>query len=108
MISVSKQAVLRFSQIARQKNVTKFLFKVEGGGCNGFKYMLEPMQEDPKKMDEIVPLAQNLDLVVDNHSVLFLIGTNIDYTTDDIMGSKFDFTNPNAKGNCGCGATFSV
>lgn len=108
MISVSKQAVQKFAQLAQQKNVTKFLFKVQGGGCNGFKYILVPMQEQPQKMDEIVPLTKNVDLVVDNHSIFFLMGTKIDYTTDDIMGSKFDFSNPNAKNSCGCGATFSM
>ena len=38
---------------------------------------------------------------------LYLLGTNIDWT-EDFMGKRFTFDNPNATGKCGCGTTFSV
>ena len=40
-------------------------------------------------------------------SLLYLLGTTIDWT-EDIMGNRFTFENPNATGKCGCGTTFSV
>ena len=43
---------------------------------------------------------------IENDYILTLIGTEIDYT-DDIMGSRFIFNNPNSNFKCGCGKSFS-
>ena len=108
MITVTKSALTRLVRIARRSDVHNILFSVKGGGCNGFKYNLEPMKIEPKTNDEVVPLHSNLSLVVDAHSIFHLVGTTIDWKDDSIMGSRFDFTNPNAATKCGCGSTFSI
>ena len=82
------------------------LFNVNGGGCNGLKYNLEPTNSKPMKIDEIIKLDE-LKINVCGKSLLYLIGTEIDWK-EDYMGSRFVFNNPNAISKCGCGTTFSV
>ena len=82
------------------------LFHVEGGGCNGLKYTLEPNNDEPKKIDELVKL-DDLNINVCGKSLLYLLGTTIDWK-EDFMGSRFVFENPNATASCGCGTTFSA
>jgi iron-sulfur cluster assembly accessory protein len=108
MISTTRAGLTQLVRISRQQKVSKILFSVRGGGCNGFQYHLEPMTDAPQPSDEVVPLHNGLDLVVDSHSIFHLIGTEIDWKDDNIMGSRFDFNNPNAMAKCGCGSTFSM
>ena len=83
-------------------------FKVKGGGCNGLKYLLEPVSKNTYDFkDDIFEKHNDLNVVVCGKSLLYLIGTEIDFKTD-FMGSSFRFTNPNATSKCGCGTTFSV
>ena len=107
MISITKLAVTKLVKIANKNNVNKFLFSVTGGGCNGFKYNISPMNEEPQKLDEVINIKDKLDLIIDHKSVFYIIGTEIDWK-EDIMGSSFEFNNPNATSKCGCGETFSI
>ena len=107
MISITKLAVTKLVKIANKNNVNKFLFSVKGGGCNGFKYNISPMNEEPQKLDEVINIKDKLDLIIDHKSVFYIIGTEIDWK-EDIMGSSFEFNNPNATSKCGCGETFSI
>ena len=107
MILFSKAAIRQLVNISKHHQVNRILFSIEGGGCNGFKYLLEPMKDIPNTMDEMVLLNSDLDVIVDRHSIMYLIGTKVDWR-EDVMGAQFVFENPNAKGACGCGSTFSV
>ncbi len=44
---------------------------------------------------------------IDPKAIMFLVGSQMDYV-DDMLKSEFTFTNPNAKGQCGCGESFNV
>ena len=107
MITVTTRALTQLVKISRTEKVNRILFSVKGGGCNGFKYDISPMRTQPDALDEVINLRRDLNLVVDNRSAIYLIGTKLDWR-DDIMGNRFEFTNPNANGTCGCGNTFSV
>jgi iron-sulfur cluster insertion protein len=74
---------------------------VHGGGCSGFQYgfTLEEPMEDDTVVDDIV--------VVDSLSYSYVVGSTLDYK-EDIMGSSFTLSNPNAVGTCGCGVSFTV
>lgn len=108
MITTTRAGLTQLVRISRQQKVSKILFSVRGGGCNGFQYHLEPMKNTPHVDDEVVPLHSGVDLIVDARSIFHLVGTEIDWKEDNIMGSRFDFNNPNAATKCGCGSTFSV
>ena len=102
MLSVTKSALNKLVQIFKTHNVNQLLFHVSGGGCNGLKYNIEPFKESPKKVDEIVPITDSLNIVVDSQSIFYVDRkTEIDWK-EDIMGSRFDFNNPNSTSQCGC------
>jgi len=79
--------------------------RVEGGGCSGFQYKLA-LDDEAGSEDEVYE-HDGIKLFVDSKSLGYLNGTVIDYV-DDIMGSGFRFSNPQAKGSCGCGESFQV
>jgi len=75
------------------------------GGCSGMTYTAA-VDTDFGSDDVSVFEAGALRIVTDAGSAIFLEGLNIDYS-DDLIRSGFRFTNPNASGSCGCGASFA-
>ena len=105
MINICNKTLSHFSKILKQTNHTYILIGVKGGGCNGIKYFIEPTSEKPDKLDEIVKKG-DVNIIVCGKSLLHLIGSEIKWN-EDFMGSGIEFTNPNAKGSCGCGESWS-
>ena len=74
-------------------------------GCSGLAYSVDYITSaDP--LDEKVATPGG-DLYIDGASLLYLIGSNMDWVEDD-FAAGFVFQNPNAKGSCGCGESFTV
>ena len=94
------------SAIAHFKNVTPCCivkFGVEGGGCAGFQYYWKALNAlDEKEDDDIIQEFDGLTVVLDGLSLMFVIGTKIDFI-EDITGSSIKIENPNSKSSCGCG-----
>ena len=99
-IRVTKRAITELS-----KRGSNILFYFKSGGCNGFEYVLDPVS-NPQDSEEQI-LSKNVTLWTCNQSMFHLLGTEIDWK-EDMMGSRFVFSNPNANSMCGCGATFST
>lgn len=78
---------------------------VRGGGCSGFSYTLN-FDMQPAPGDEVLE-QDGVRLFCDPKSLPYLAGTQLHYTSG-LSGKGFQFTNPNAKGTCGCGNSFSV
>lgn len=78
---------------------------VKGGGCSGLMYNLEFDSE--LKQDDKVIEDNGVRIVVDKKSVLYLVGTELDFS-DGLNGKGFSFVNPNASRTCGCGESFSI
>ena len=74
-------------------------------GCSGLAYEVDYV-DDPDPKDEVVQ-DKGITLYVDPASLMFLIGSEMDYR-EDMFASGFTFTNPNEKGRCGCGESFHV
>ncbi|WP_168844459.1 iron-sulfur cluster assembly accessory protein [Sphingomonas sp. S2M10] len=74
-------------------------------GCSGLAYSVDYVSE-AKPLDERIETPGGL-FFVDGASVLYLIGSTMDWVEDDFTAG-FVFTNPNAKGTCGCGESFMV
>ena len=83
----------------------KLRLSVSGGGCSGFQYGFG-FDEDVKDGDIVVE-RDGVTLLVDDMSLLYLIGSEVDYV-EDIIGASFRVTNPNATAGCGCGSSFSI
>jgi iron-sulfur cluster insertion protein len=78
---------------------------VQGGGCSGMSYGFT--FDDEQAEDDFEIVLGDTKLLVDSMSMQYLTGAVIDYK-DDIMGSSFSISNPNAQTSCGCGSSFSV
>tara|TARA_B110000858_G_C17410289_1_gene296445 strand:- start:41 stop:343 length:303 start_codon:yes stop_codon:yes gene_type:complete len=100
MISISKLASEHMF-----KNSRNIFFYVKSGGCNGLEYIIKPCTTPPKNTEPQKERYGTLHIC--NMSILYLVGTEINWK-EDVMGSRFIFSNPNAQNKCGCGSTFSV
>ncbi len=91
------------------KNPDKYAVSlaVLGGGCAGFKYEWGFTDKDSIKEDDVVEDWGTGRFVVDETSLLYVTGTQIDYK-EEVFGSQFEITNPNSKSSCGCGDSFGV
>ncbi|CAF0761163.1 unnamed protein product [Didymodactylos carnosus] len=74
-------------------------------GCSGIEYYIE-YADEKNKFDEVVEV-QNVKILIDPKALMYLIGSIMDYVEDKFK-TGFAFTNPNEKGSCGCGKSFSV
>ncbi|KTE22867.1 HesB/YadR/YfhF [Sphingopyxis sp. H050] len=74
-------------------------------GCSGLAYSVDYVTEE-QKFDEKIETPGGT-FYIDGASVLYLIGSTMDWIEDD-FAAGFVFENPNAKGACGCGESFTV
>lgn len=74
-------------------------------GCSGLAYSVDYVTE-ARPFDEKIETPGGT-FYIDGASVLYLIGSTMDWQEDDFTAG-FVFTNPNAKGACGCGESFTV
>jgi len=74
-------------------------------GCSGLAYSVDYVTEETRFDEKIeTPVGA---FYIDGASVLYLIGSVMDWVEDDFTAG-FTFENPNAKGSCGCGESFTV
>ncbi len=74
-------------------------------GCSGLAYSVDYVSEE-NRFDEKIETPGGI-FYVDGGSVLYLVGSTMDWREDD-FAAGFTFDNPNAKGACGCGESFTV
>jgi iron-sulfur cluster assembly protein len=74
-------------------------------GCSGLAYSVDYVTE-ANSFDERIETPGGL-FFIDGGSVLYLVGSTMDWQEDDFTAG-FVFNNPNAKGACGCGESFTV
>jgi iron-sulfur cluster assembly protein len=74
-------------------------------GCSGLAYSVDYVSE-AQPFDEKIDTPGGA-FYVDSASILYLIGSRMDWVEDD-FAAGFTFDNPNAKGQCGCGESFTV
>ena len=74
-------------------------------GCSGMSYVLEFV--DQANEEDVVFESQGLSIVTDPKSLLYIDGTEMDFIKNG-LNEGFEFTNPNTKGECGCGESFTV
>ena len=104
-ITLSERAARRIAQILKAEHAPLMRVSVEGGGCSGFQYRFDLVQETAP--DDFLIERDGARVVVDPISLGFVRGSEIDFV-DDLIGAQFKLNNPNVTAACGCGTSFSV
>ena len=107
-MEVTLAAVKKVKEIIAEYEEDKLGLRisVKGGGCSGFQYHFE--LDHPAEDDLVADLDENVQLMIDAMSNMYLDGATLDYRDDPLNGSAFTISNPNAKTSCGCGSSFSA
>ena len=104
VVTLTPAANVQISKLCQENNCYAITLNLKGGGCAGFEYEWGTAQvEDIGPNDFGVECDMGM-FVVGAHSIMYLLGSEIDYTKS-IIGSQFEIKNPNAQSSCGCGVS---
>ena len=109
MIQVSEKAKLKAIELMKDDgydaSIDFIRVGVKSGGCSGLSYELT-FDKEEKENDKVFE-NNDIKIIVDKKSFLYLVGTELDYS-GGLNGAGFVFKNPNANRTCGCGESFSL
>ncbi len=106
LIDLTAEAALKVAEIRESEEIESEMalrLRVVGGGCAGFSYDLYFDNKTP--LDRAYKLRE-CDVIVDEMSLMYLVGTTINYQ-ESLGGAGFKFNNPGVNSTCGCGSSFS-
>lgn len=104
-ISLTARAAARISAVVADQGRAYLRLAVDGGGCSGFSYVFD-FADAPEPDDALIE-RDGAKVLIDEASMEFLAGSEIDYV-DELIGASFKVNNPNAKSSCGCGMSFNA
>ena len=106
MITLTSQAEKHIKKyLANRGQGIGIRLGVKTTGCSGLAYTLEFV--DAVNPEDIVFEQDQLKIVTDPKSLVYLDGTQVDYVRQG-LNEGFEFKNPNVKAECGCGESFTV
>ncbi len=106
-VELTDRAAARIAKILeKQPDGTVLRIAVSGGGCSGFQYEYNLVQESAND-DDVVLQKNDATVLIDSLSLEFMQGAEIDFV-NDLIGQSFQINNPNAVASCGCGTSFAV
>ena len=104
--SLTEGAASRITVMLASETVDSFFrVAVNGGGCSGFQY--EFSIDTHRQDNDLTFTSHGVEVVIDEMSLELVDNAELDYV-QDLIGSYFAVTNPNATASCGCGTSFSV
>jgi iron-sulfur cluster insertion protein len=105
-LKVSDNAIKKLHDIVEEENdpALRLRIFVQGGGCSGMQYGFT-LDNEQNEDDFAIP-AGSLSVLIDSISAQYLENASIDYS-EDVYGSSFKISNPNAQTTCGCGSSFN-
>ena len=105
-ISLTSAAADRVrSFLGRRGHGVGLRLSVKKTGCSGFAYVVN--YADEIGTEDVVFEDQGVKVIVDRASLGFIDGTEVDFVKQG-LNEAFRFRNPNVKGECGCGESFTV
>jgi iron-sulfur cluster assembly protein len=105
-VSLTESAVARVkSYLAKRGHGIGLRVGVRKTGCSGYAYVID--YADAVEDKDVVFEDRGIKVVVDPKSLELIDGTEVDFVKDG-LNEAFKFRNPNVKGECGCGESFSV
>src|SRR4051812_20748532 len=106
-VALTDRAAKKIARVlAKRPAGTVLRISVAGGGCSGFQYEYNLVQEAPAN-DDLVLQKDAATVLIDAMSLEFMGGSEIDFA-DDLIGQSFQIKNPNVVASCGCGTSFAV
>ena len=108
ILSITDAAAARVREIVAGagKPVAGVRLGIKKGGCAGMTYTMD-IAESANKGDDVVDLGEGVQVLVDPAAILFLLGTEMDFTVDK-LSARFVFRNPNETSACGCGESVTL
>ena len=104
-IQLSENAAQRVKYFLDKENGRALRLGVRKTGCSGWAYEVSVASEFGD--DDQIFEDQGVKIVVDNESLPFLQGSKIDFVVSG-LNRTFQFDNPNATDECGCGESFTI
>jgi iron-sulfur cluster insertion protein len=106
-IAVTSNAAKRIRELVAAEGDDSLMMRVSvsSGGCSGFQLGFD-LDKEITAEDKIFE-SQGVKVVVDETSLELVKGAELDYV-DNLVGSFFKLSNPNASSSCGCGVSFSI
>ena len=104
-IEITENAQNHIAKVISQDKVNYFRISVKGGGCAGFQYKFD--FNNNKNDDDILFETEKISVIIDSTSLDLIKGSKIDYV-NELIGSSFKISNPQASSACGCGTSFSL
>ena len=107
IICISDGAAEQIANLIKNEDTQGLRFRVtvSGGGCSGFQYGFS--LDNITNTDDHFFKKKGIEVVIDEISLNYLKGSELDYV-QDLIGSYFSISNPNASSTCGCGTSFAV
>ena len=110
-ITVTPSAAERLAFLLKnaQNNPVGVRLGTKRRGCNGLSYTLNYVyaEDAPSTKNEMFTTHNNVQIYIEPMALFNIIGTTMDWEETE-LSSEFTFTNPNSKGECGCGESFTV
>jgi iron-sulfur cluster insertion protein len=106
-LAVTASAARRIRAISEREGhpEAKLRISVSGGGCSGFQYKFD-LDADEEPGDIRID-QDGASVLIDDMSLMYVLGAQLDFV-EDLTGSYFRVSNPNATSSCGCGSSFAI
>ena len=106
-IAITANAAKRIKELVAQEGDDSLAMRVSvsSGGCSGFQLGFD-LDREITSEDKVFE-SEGVKVVVDETSLEVVKGAELDYV-DNLVGSFFKLSNPNASSSCGCGVSFSI
>ena len=107
LIKITSEALKRLKSLISEseENVKAIKLGVKNGGCAGMAYTMDYVEEISDS-EEVIKM-EDINIIIDNSAILFLLGTELDYE-ETKLNSGFVFNNPNQTDACGCGESVTL
>jgi iron-sulfur cluster assembly protein len=105
-LQLTPAALKQLEKLCEQQNGNGLLINIKTTGCSGYSYDLSVIKK-PAKDDLVFEQENHRFVAINPKNLPFIAGSTLDYVREG-LNARFKFLNPNEKGTCGCGESFTI